>query len=57
MAPSLDTNSLAPLHRYLRDPGLNDEDARSRAAAIDAFVLGVWTRRRSRALTGRLRCL
>ena len=39
-------NSLEPLHRYLRDSGLDDADARSRAAAIDAFVLGVSTRRR-----------
>ena len=38
--------SLEPLHRYLRDSGLDDADARSRAAAIDAFVLGVSTRRR-----------
>lgn len=35
-----------PLHRYLRDSGLDDAEARSRAAAIDAFVLGVSTRRR-----------
>ena len=42
----LDTNSLAPLHDYLSRSGLADEQARSRAEAIDAFVLGVSTRRR-----------
>ncbi|MYW00931.1 TetR/AcrR family transcriptional regulator [Streptomyces sp. SID3343] len=46
LAAFLDTNSLEPLHRYLRDSGLDDVEARSRAAAIDAFVLGVSTRRR-----------
>ncbi|MCX4808663.1 hypothetical protein OG594_45075 [Streptomyces sp. NBC_01214] len=46
LASFLDTNSLEPLHRYLCDSGLDDADARSRAAAIDAFVLGVSTRRR-----------
>jgi AcrR family transcriptional regulator len=46
LAAFLDTNSLEPLHRYLRDSGLDDADARGRAAAIDAFVLGVSTRRR-----------
>ncbi|MGW2572577.1 TetR/AcrR family transcriptional regulator [Streptomyces sp. NPDC001537] len=46
LAAFLDTNSLAPLHRFLRDSGLDDAEARSRAAAIDAFVLGVSTRRR-----------
>ncbi len=46
LAVFLDTNSLEPLHRYLRESGLDDADARSRAAAIDAFVLGVSTRRR-----------
>ncbi|MCX5384655.1 TetR/AcrR family transcriptional regulator [Streptomyces sp. NBC_00083] len=46
LAAFLDANSLEPLHRYLRDSGLDDEEARSRAAAIDAFVLGVSTRRR-----------
>jgi len=46
LAAFLDTNSLEPLHRYLRDSGLEDADARNRAAAIDAFVLGVSTRRR-----------
>jgi AcrR family transcriptional regulator len=46
LAAFLDTNSLEPLQRYLRESGLTDADARSRAAAIDAFVLGVSTRRR-----------
>jgi AcrR family transcriptional regulator len=46
LAAFLDRNSLEPLHRYLRDSGLNDAAARARAAAIDAFVLGVSTRRR-----------
>jgi AcrR family transcriptional regulator len=46
LAVFLDTNSLEPLHRYLRDSGLTDAEARGRAAAIDAFVLGVSTRRR-----------
>jgi AcrR family transcriptional regulator len=46
LAAFLDTNSLEPLYRYLRDSGLDDGDARGRAAAIDAFVLGVSTRRR-----------
>jgi AcrR family transcriptional regulator len=46
LAAFLDTNSLEPLHRYLRESGLADPDARNRAAAIDAFVLGVSTRRR-----------
>ncbi|WP_410671604.1 TetR/AcrR family transcriptional regulator [Amycolatopsis sp. cmx-4-68] len=46
LAAFLDTNSLEPLHRYLRESGLDDAEARSRAAAIDAFVLGVSTRRR-----------
>jgi len=46
LATFLDTNSLQPLHRYLRDSGLDDGEARDRAAAIDAFVLGVSTRRR-----------
>jgi AcrR family transcriptional regulator len=46
LADFLDTNSLRPLYRYLRDSGLDDADARDRAAAIDAFVLGVSTRRR-----------
>lgn len=46
LAAFLDTNSLGPLHRYLRNSGLDDADAHNRAAAIDAFVLGVSTRRR-----------
>ncbi|WP_209444857.1 hypothetical protein [Nocardia vulneris] len=46
LAAFLDMNSLEPLHRYLRESGLDDADAHSRAAAIDAFVLGVSTRRR-----------
>lgn len=44
LAAFLDTNSLEPLQRYLRDSGLDDAQARSRAAAIDAFILGVSTR-------------
>jgi AcrR family transcriptional regulator len=46
LATFLDANSLEPLHQYLRDSGLDDADAHRRAAAIDAFVLGVSTRRR-----------
>jgi AcrR family transcriptional regulator len=46
LAAFYDTNALEPLHRYLRDTGLDDASARSRAAAIDAFVVGVLTRRR-----------
>jgi AcrR family transcriptional regulator len=46
LAAFLDTHSLEPLHRYLLDHGLDDSTARDRAAAIDAFVLGVSTRRR-----------
>lgn len=46
LAAFLDTNSLEPLYLYLRETGLDDAEARSRAAAIDAFVLGVSTRRR-----------
>ncbi|GCD92729.1 TetR/AcrR family transcriptional regulator [Embleya hyalina] len=46
LAAFLDRNSLEPLHRYLRDTGLPDAEAHSRAAAIDAFVLGVSARRR-----------
>ena len=46
LATFLDTNSLEPLRQYLRDSGLDDGEARNRAAAIDAFVLGVSTRRR-----------
>jgi AcrR family transcriptional regulator len=46
LAAFLDRSSLEPLHRYLREGGLDDATARNRAAAIDAFVLGVSTRRR-----------
>ncbi|MEU2253628.1 TetR family transcriptional regulator [Nocardia xishanensis] len=46
LAAFLDRNSLEPIHRYLCDTGLDDATARSRAAAIDAFVLGVSTRYR-----------
>ena len=46
LADFLDVNSLEPLHRYFCSIGLDDETARRRAAAIDAFVLGVSTRRR-----------
>ncbi|MEU3642426.1 TetR family transcriptional regulator [Lentzea sp. NPDC034063] len=46
LATFLDTQSLLPLRNYLRDSGLTDAEALGRAAAIDAFVLGVTTRRR-----------
>jgi AcrR family transcriptional regulator len=46
LAAFYDANAMEPLHRYLRDSGLDDASARSRAAAIDAFVVGVLTRRR-----------
>jgi AcrR family transcriptional regulator len=46
LADFLDERSLAPLRRYLRDTGLPERVADDRAAAIDAFVLGVSTRRR-----------
>jgi hypothetical protein len=46
LAAFLDANSLEPLHQYLRGSGLDDASAGARAAAIDAFVLGVSTRRR-----------
>ncbi|MFJ5986089.1 TetR/AcrR family transcriptional regulator [Lentzea sp. NPDC092896] len=46
LATFLDVHSLQPLRNYLRDSGLTDAEAFSRAAAIDAFVLGVTTRRR-----------
>lgn len=46
LAAFLDAHSLEPLRRYLRDSGLDDAEARRRAAAIDAFVLGVSTRHR-----------
>jgi AcrR family transcriptional regulator len=46
LAGFLDAHSLEPLRRYLRASGLADEEADARAAAIDALVLGVSTRRR-----------
>jgi AcrR family transcriptional regulator len=46
LAAFLDRNSLEPLRRYLAASGLDDVTAGARAAAIDAFVLGVSTRRR-----------
>ena len=46
LAAFYDANAMEPLHRYLRDTGLDDASARNRAAAIDAFVVGVLTRRR-----------
>jgi len=46
LATFLDRNSLEPLRRYLRESGLDEKTARDRACAIDAFVLGVSTRRR-----------
>jgi len=46
LAGFLDAHSLEPLRRYLRASGLAEEEADARAAAIDAFVLGVSTRRR-----------
>ena len=46
LAAFLDHSSLEPLCRYLREGGLDEAAARDRAAAIDAFVLGVSTRRR-----------
>lgn len=46
LASFLDKNSLEPLYEYLRRSGLDAAGARDRAAAIDAFVLGVSTRRR-----------
>ena len=46
LATFLDANSLEPLRQYLRASGLDEDQARERAAAIDAFVLGVSTRRR-----------
>jgi hypothetical protein len=47
-----DRSSLEPLLRYLRDSGLDDATARNRAAAMDAFVLGVSTRRVLRSRLG-----
>jgi hypothetical protein len=46
LAGFLDTQSLEPLIRSLRGYGLSEADACARAAAVDAFVLGVSTRRR-----------
>jgi AcrR family transcriptional regulator len=46
LAAFYDANALEPLHRYLRGTGLDDAEARSRAAAIDNFVVGVSARRR-----------
>jgi AcrR family transcriptional regulator len=46
LAAFLDTESLEPLYHHLREGGLDEATARGRAAAIDAFVLGVSTRRR-----------
>lgn len=46
LAAFLDANSLDPLRHYLRESGLDEAEASNRAAAIDAFVLGVSTRRR-----------
>jgi AcrR family transcriptional regulator len=46
LAHFLDLQSLEPLVRCLHDYGFSEPEARSRAAAIDAFVLGVSTRRR-----------
>lgn len=46
LASFLDANSFEPLYRYLCASGLDDATARDRAAAVDAFVLGVSTRRR-----------
>lgn len=46
LAAFLDANSLEPLYSYLLATGVDDVEARNRAAAIDAFVLGVSTRRR-----------
>ncbi|HEY2697338.1 MAG TPA: TetR family transcriptional regulator [Pseudonocardiaceae bacterium] len=40
LAAFYDANALEPLHRYLRGTGLDDAEARSRAAAIDNFVVG-----------------
>jgi AcrR family transcriptional regulator len=46
LAHFLDIQSLQPLVRCLRDYGFSEDEARSRAAAIDAIVLGVSTRHR-----------
>jgi AcrR family transcriptional regulator len=46
LARFLDAQSLEPLAACLRGYGFGDAESRARAAAIDAFVLGVSTRRR-----------
>jgi AcrR family transcriptional regulator len=46
LASFLDANSLEPLIEHLRSLGLDASTAHERASAIDAFVLGVSTRRR-----------
>jgi AcrR family transcriptional regulator len=46
LARFLDAQSLEPLVACLRGYGFSDAESRARAAAIDAFVLGVSTRRR-----------
>jgi AcrR family transcriptional regulator len=46
LAHFLDVQSLQPLEKCLRGYGFSDAEARSRAAAIDAVVLGVSTRHR-----------
>jgi AcrR family transcriptional regulator len=46
LARFLDAQSLEPLVSCLRGYGFSDAESRARAAAIDAFVLGVSTRRR-----------
>lgn len=46
LATFYDEYALEPLDRYLRGTGLDAVSARSRAAAIDAFVIGVSARRR-----------
>jgi AcrR family transcriptional regulator len=46
LARFLDANSTHPLERYLSACGLDEADARARAAAIDALILGVTTRLR-----------
>jgi AcrR family transcriptional regulator len=46
LARFLDAQSLEPLIRCLRGYGFSDAESRARASAIDAFVLGVSTRRR-----------
>jgi AcrR family transcriptional regulator len=46
LAAFYDANALEPLGRFLRGTGLDDASAQGRAAAIDAFVVGVSARRR-----------